>query len=60
MQPPNFSGGINFKPNIVLPFLEMMEKLFDAKLPMKENVRACSLLLRERAHLWWTGVKTDN
>jgi hypothetical protein len=45
------SGGIYYKYNIVLSFLEMLEKCFDKELPTKENVRAFSLLLRERAHL---------
>ena len=51
VQPPKFFGGISFKPNIVLSFLDMLEKCFDGELPTKETVRAFSLLLRERAHL---------
>jgi hypothetical protein len=50
VQPPKFSGGISFKPNIVFSFLDMLEKCFDGELPKKEKVRAFSLLLRERAH----------
>ena len=59
MQPPTFSGGANVKPETVLSFLGTVENLFEGELSDKEKVRAVSFLLRERAHLWWTRVKTD-
>ena len=59
VQPPTFSGGANVKPETVLSFLGTVENLFEDELSDKEKVRAVSFLLRERAHLWWTRVKTD-
>ena len=59
VQPPTYSGGANVRPETVLSFLGTVENLFEGELSDKEKVRAVSFLLRERAHLWWTRVKTD-
>ena len=59
VQPPIFSGGANIKPEAILSFLRMVEKLFKGELSDKDKVRAVSFLLTGWAHFWWTHVKTD-
>ena len=59
VQPPTYSGGVNLKLEAHLSFLGTVENLFEREFLEKEKVKAVSFLLRERAHLWWTYVKTN-